>query len=244
MPYDWPEEADFASWETEVLDRDCPVCGRGMHVCDHRYRRFHTLQVPSSCSAGSTTAGSRLPGHTKTKSPETEVALALPKWAIGWDVFCWIGHRRCWPPWRSPRSGPNSGTTTRSSSPRTPSTGTSDVTRSCSRRGSQFPSRSADTTPRRRSSSTVTPRSGWNKFRGLRTIEQAVLARPKAVTGDDLTPEGPQATVTTTAAADLPPATVDPAGDVVLDYLAAVRGSSTTIRVVRCILRACGWPKR
>src|SRR3954447_7404456 len=56
------------------------------------------------------------------------------------------------------------------------------------------------------------------KVRGLRAIEQAVLRRPKAVTGDDLTPEVPHATVTTTAAADLPPATVDPAGDVVLDY--------------------------
>ena len=35
------------------------------------------------------------PGHHKTKSPETEVTIALPKWAIGWDVFCGIGHRRC-----------------------------------------------------------------------------------------------------------------------------------------------------
>ena len=35
------------------------------------------------------------PGHAKTKSPETEVTIALPKWAIAWDVFCWIGHRRC-----------------------------------------------------------------------------------------------------------------------------------------------------
>src|SRR5689334_11169986 len=42
MPYDWPEETDFASWELDVLDRDCPVCGRRMRVCDHRYRRFHT----------------------------------------------------------------------------------------------------------------------------------------------------------------------------------------------------------
>src|SRR3954463_4096809 len=32
--------------------------------------------------------------ETGTKSPETEVTLALPRWAIGWDVFCWIGHRR------------------------------------------------------------------------------------------------------------------------------------------------------
>ena len=35
------------------------------------------------------------PGHAKTKSPELEVTIALPKWAIGWDVLCWIGHRRC-----------------------------------------------------------------------------------------------------------------------------------------------------
>ncbi len=63
------------------------------------------------------------------------------------------------------------------------------------------------------------------KVRGLRTIEQAVLARSKAEPSDDRTPEGPQATVTTTTAtADLPPAVVDPAGSVVLDYCAAVRG--------------------
>ena len=34
------------------------------------------------------------PGHTKTKSPELEITLALPQMAIGWDVLCWIGHRR------------------------------------------------------------------------------------------------------------------------------------------------------
>jgi hypothetical protein len=66
------------------------------------------------------------------------------------------------------------------------------------------------------------------KVRGLRTIEQAVLARSKAEPSDHRTPEGPQATVTATAAtaatAGLPPAVVDPAGSVVLDYCAAVRG--------------------
>jgi hypothetical protein len=35
------------------------------------------------------------PGHIKTKSPELEITIAPPSWAIGWDVFCWIGHRRC-----------------------------------------------------------------------------------------------------------------------------------------------------
>jgi hypothetical protein len=63
------------------------------------------------------------------------------------------------------------------------------------------------------------------KVRGLRVIEQAALARPKARTKDDLTPETPQATgPATMAGADLSPAVVEPAGSVVLDYCAAVRG--------------------
>jgi hypothetical protein len=63
------------------------------------------------------------------------------------------------------------------------------------------------------------------KVRGLRKIEQAVLQRPKAETKEDLAPDAPEATATATAAmADLPPAVVDPAGSVVLDYCAAVRG--------------------
>ena len=35
------------------------------------------------------------PGKSRTKSPELEITIALPQVAIGWDVFCWIGHRRC-----------------------------------------------------------------------------------------------------------------------------------------------------
>jgi hypothetical protein len=96
MPYDWPEETDFALWELDVTDRNCPSCGRMMHVCDHRYRRFHTLEGPVELLCRlDRCPDPHCPGHTQTKSPETEVTLALPKWAIGWDVFCWIGHRRC-----------------------------------------------------------------------------------------------------------------------------------------------------
>jgi hypothetical protein len=43
MAYHWPADTDFALWELDVLDRHCPTCGRMMHICDHRYRRFHTL---------------------------------------------------------------------------------------------------------------------------------------------------------------------------------------------------------
>jgi len=43
------------------------------------------------------------PGHAKTKGPEIEATIAPPHWAIGWDVFCWIGHRRCSRHWAIPQ---------------------------------------------------------------------------------------------------------------------------------------------
>jgi hypothetical protein len=96
MSYAWPKDADFTLWELDVLDRDCPVCGRRMHICDHRYRHFHTLEGPVElvCKLNHC-PDPNCPGHVTTKSPELEITLAQPKWAIGWDVFCWIGHRRC-----------------------------------------------------------------------------------------------------------------------------------------------------
>jgi len=96
MPYAWPNNTDFALWELDVLDRNCPVCGRMMYVCDHRYRRFHTLDGPVELICRLNHCPDvTCPGHTQTKSPELEVTIALPKWAVGWDVLCWIGHRRC-----------------------------------------------------------------------------------------------------------------------------------------------------
>src|SRR3954463_5119412 len=96
MAYRWPEDTDFALWELDVLDRDCPACGRMMHICDHRYRRLHTLDGPVQliCKLNHC-PDPTCPGHARTKGPETEITIALPQGPIAWDVFCWIGHRRC-----------------------------------------------------------------------------------------------------------------------------------------------------
>jgi hypothetical protein len=95
MPYHWPADTDFACWELDVLDRDCPFCGRLMHICDHRYRHFHTLEGPVElvCKLNHC-PDVACQGHAKTRSPELEITIALPRMAIGWDVFCWIGQRR------------------------------------------------------------------------------------------------------------------------------------------------------
>jgi hypothetical protein len=96
MPYHWPKDTDFALWELDVLNRDCSVCGRTMYICDHRYRRFHTLEGPVELVCKLNHCPDRTcPGHCRTVSPELEVTIALPSWAIAWDVLCWIGHRRC-----------------------------------------------------------------------------------------------------------------------------------------------------
>jgi hypothetical protein len=327
MPYDWPEDTDFALWELDVLDRNCPTCGRMMHVCDHRYRRFHTLQGPVELTCRlDHCPDPDCPGHTKTKSPELEVTLALPKWAIGWDVFCWIGHRRCSRHWAIPqiqgelrddygirlsedsiaryihhyqvmlaarqqdpealgRQYQSVGEIILSIDGLQPEKGheTLYVVRELTRKRIWFaaPLISATADEVRRlialakqwAESLGKPVALWlsdkqdafvtgiaaefpevphrscdnhflrdlakpvldadshakvqmrKKVRGLRMIEQAVLARPKAETRDDLRPDDPEVAIPATAAAsDLPPAVVDPAGGVVLDYCAAVRG--------------------
>src|SRR5262245_40598830 len=326
MPYDWPEETDFALWELDVLDRNCPVCGRMMHVCDHRSRRFHTLPGPVELLCRlDRCPDPDCPGHAKTKSPELEVTLALPKWAIGWDVFCRIGHRRCSRHWAIPqiqgelrddygirlsqdaitryihryqvmlaarqrdpeglrRQYQALGEIILSIDGLQPEKGheTLYVVRELTEKRIWFaePLLCATADEVRRlikkarewAESLCVPVALWlsdrqdafvtgiaaefpdvphrycdnhflrdlakpvleadshakvqmrNKVRGLRTIEQAVLARAKARPQEDPTPEAPEAAVTAPAAADRPAAVVDPAGSVVLDYCTAVRG--------------------
>jgi hypothetical protein len=104
MPHHWPSDRPLVRWELDVLDRGCRVCGRKMHVCDHRRHPIYTLQGPRllvnrlvhcvdpDCA-----------GHHCTVSPEAEAAIALPRSIIGWDLFCWIGHRRFARHWSVPQ---------------------------------------------------------------------------------------------------------------------------------------------
>ncbi len=103
MPHHWPSEPQIGL-ELDVVDRACRVCGRKMHVCDHRRHPIYTLEGPlllvnrlvrcpdSGCA-----------GHQHTVSPEAEAAIALPRSIIGWDLFCWIGHRRFARHWSVPQ---------------------------------------------------------------------------------------------------------------------------------------------
>src|SRR5512135_1697935 len=104
MPYRWPDDTDFAPWELEVQERACLDCGRLMHVCDYRDHRIFTLDGPVQlCSQLVHCIDPDCTGHTRTYSPEIEATITLPWWVLGWDVFCWIGHRRFAPHWSVPQ---------------------------------------------------------------------------------------------------------------------------------------------
>ena len=75
-----------------------------MHVCDHHYHPLWTL-------AGPTQVVNRLvrcPDPTgdsrgQTFSPEAELSISMPRWCMGWDVLCWLGHRRFVRHWSVPQ---------------------------------------------------------------------------------------------------------------------------------------------
>jgi hypothetical protein len=95
VAYRWPAGTTFKRIELEVEDRSCPVCHRYMHVCDHRYHALWTFEGPTQVvnrlvRCPDTSCQSR----GRTFSPEAELAISMPRWCLGWDVLCWLGHRR------------------------------------------------------------------------------------------------------------------------------------------------------
>jgi len=100
----WPEDTRFTRVVLEVEDNVCAVCGAALHICDHRRHRIFTLQGPVEVVCKLAHCSDRqCAAHAKTRSPYAETILTLPWWLIGWDVFCWMGHRRFARHWSVPQ---------------------------------------------------------------------------------------------------------------------------------------------
>jgi hypothetical protein len=104
MAYRWPVGTVFKRIDLDVEDRSGPVCALDMHVCDHRYHPLWTWQGPTQvvhrlvrCPAP--TCASR----GQTFSPEAALSISMPRWWRGWDVWCWLGQRRCARHWSGPQ---------------------------------------------------------------------------------------------------------------------------------------------
>jgi hypothetical protein len=105
MPYLWPSETVFRPMTLEVEDRSCQVCGeQSLKICYHGRHRFFTLDGPVELvSKLARCADVSCRGHKMTVSPEAETSLVMPRWVLGWDVLCWLGHRRCARHWSVPQ---------------------------------------------------------------------------------------------------------------------------------------------
>lgn len=84
-------------------DRACPQCGARRHVRCSRKRSIHTLSGSLRLIVKLVQCCHKQCDFTKTFAPEQEAEYAMPRWGIGWDVFCWIGQRRFSRHWSVPQ---------------------------------------------------------------------------------------------------------------------------------------------
>lgn len=104
MRHRWPEDTRFTRVVLEVEDNVCAVCGGALHICDHRRHRMFTLRGPVEVVCKLAHCSDRqCAARAKTRSPYAETTLTQPWWLIGWEVFCWMGHRRFARHWSVPQ---------------------------------------------------------------------------------------------------------------------------------------------
>lgn len=95
MPSKWPTDIRFKNVILKVNEKKCKVCGRQVSIRKTRIHRIYSVKGPltlvrklSSCSNG------HCPERNTLLTPQTVVALTMPRWRIGWDVLLWMGFRR------------------------------------------------------------------------------------------------------------------------------------------------------
>jgi hypothetical protein len=104
MRFSWPEGTVFRRVPLDVEQSRCDLCGGTLHVCEKRQHRIYTLQGPLElCCRLKRCADPTCPGRPATLNPQAELSVALPGWLVGWDVFCFIGHRRFARHWSVPQ---------------------------------------------------------------------------------------------------------------------------------------------
>jgi len=100
----FPEGTVVRQVRLDVEDRSCRRCGGRVKICDHRHHRIWTLQGAWHLTSRLVhCSDSSCPGHHTTISPESELSITMPHWGIGWDLFCWLGHRRFARHWSVPQ---------------------------------------------------------------------------------------------------------------------------------------------
>jgi hypothetical protein len=104
MRFCWPKSTKYRRVVLDVEHKACSLCGRPLYVCAHRRHPIFTLQGPVELICRVAHCSDRAcPMRSQTVSPTSELRLTLPRWLIGWDAFCWMGHRRFARHWSVPQ---------------------------------------------------------------------------------------------------------------------------------------------
>lgn len=103
MSHCWPQSITFRNIPLVSARKNCPTCNRRMRISKHRRRRLYTLDGPICLILKRYRCPHDDCSQSGTLGPEQEIDYALPRWLIGWDVFCWIGHRRFARHWGIPQ---------------------------------------------------------------------------------------------------------------------------------------------
>src|SRR5262245_18521216 len=104
MRFRRPEDTVFQHRVLDIEQKRCAHCGSPLHVCSQRCRRIYTLQGPLKlCCRLARRSDPTCPSRPGALSPAAELSLTLPGWLIGWDVSCFIGHRRFARHWSVPQ---------------------------------------------------------------------------------------------------------------------------------------------
>jgi hypothetical protein len=104
MRFRWPQDTVFRHVVLDAEQQRCVRCAGPLHVCAHRFHRIYTLQGPLElCCRLKHCADPVCPSRPTILNPSAELSLTLPGWLIGWEVFCFIGHRRFGRHWSVPQ---------------------------------------------------------------------------------------------------------------------------------------------
>jgi len=100
----WPKDMAWKEVVLEVEDPWCAECGRRMHVRTHGHHRILTFEGPVHLIGKLVQCtDSACLNHHRTFGPEQALTWTMPRWMIGWDIFCWLGHRRFARHWSVPQ---------------------------------------------------------------------------------------------------------------------------------------------
>jgi hypothetical protein len=100
----WPKEMAWSEVVLEDENPECGECGRRMHVRAHGHHRILTFEGPVHliCKLRQC-LDAACPNHHRTFGSEQALTWTMPRWMIGWDIFCWLGHRRFARHWSVPQ---------------------------------------------------------------------------------------------------------------------------------------------